>query len=75
MTPSQFRATHTDITTWSSADIESYEHLVEGTDPGIARAAASGMHIVGRHAVGAEVIVDYALRTELPGLPPRPLAA
>jgi hypothetical protein len=67
MTPSQFRSAHPDITTWSVADIESYEHLMEGADLGIARAAASGMQIVGRHAApGTQVVVDCAaaLRTE-----------
>ncbi|MBH1937821.1 hypothetical protein I5Q34_26720 [Streptomyces sp. AV19] len=60
MTPAQFRSRHGDCTAWTLADYESYEHLVEGTDPDIARAAREGRVIIGRRADGDRVVVDLA---------------
>ncbi|MCD9145999.1 hypothetical protein [Streptomyces albireticuli] len=57
----RFRATHGDCTTWGPADYESYEHLVEAADPGIARAVREDLVVVGRHAEGGRVVVDLAL--------------
>lgn len=60
MTPAQFRTAHGDSTAWSSAEFETYEHLVERADPGIARAARDGLVVIGRHADAGRVVVDLA---------------
>ncbi|MBT2406268.1 MULTISPECIES: hypothetical protein [unclassified Streptomyces] len=57
-TPGGLGAQPGDIATWSSADIEGYEHMVEAANPAFARAAATGTFVVGVHAEGSELIVD-----------------
>lgn len=61
MTPAQFRAEHGTCTDWSSADFESYEHLVEEAHPDFARAAHDGLVVVSRRADGGRVVVDLAV--------------
>ncbi len=46
MTPDAFRSAHGDSTTWSAADFEGYEHMLEAASPVYAAAAASGRIIV-----------------------------
>lgn len=65
LTPATFRFEHGDISTWSAADIEGYEHLVEGADPAIATAVETGTFVIGRHAEGNTVVVDVATADEL----------
>lgn len=59
-TPDSYRSAHGDITTWSTADIEGYEHTVEAVTPAYAEAIASGRYVIGRHAQGDQVVVDFA---------------
>ncbi|WP_392900795.1 hypothetical protein [Streptomyces sp. LN699] len=47
-----------DITTWSAADFDGYEHVLEAANPAFAQAAATGTFVIGLHAEGTEVVVD-----------------
>lgn len=67
MTPDAFRSAHGDSTTWSAADFEGYEHMLEAASPVYAAAAASGRIIVGRHAEGSKVVTDLAYRPYMTG--------
>ncbi|CAM5524565.1 MULTISPECIES: hypothetical protein [Streptomyces] len=67
MTPDAFRSAHGDSTTWSAADFEGYEHMLEAASPVYAAAAASDRIIVGRHAEGSKVVADLALRPFMAG--------
>ncbi|MBQ0867391.1 hypothetical protein [Streptomyces sp. RK75] len=58
MTPAQFRSAHGPCTTWSVADIEGYEHLVETASPELSETARTGQLVVGRRATGDRVVVD-----------------
>ncbi|WP_370424320.1 hypothetical protein AB8O64_36830 (plasmid) [Streptomyces sp. QH1-20] len=60
MTPAQFRNQHGDSDTWSAADFESYEHLVEAADPDLTRATRDRLIIIGRHVHGGRVVVGLA---------------
>ncbi len=66
-TPDAFRSAHGDITTWSAADFEGYEHTLEAASPVYAEAAASDRIIIGRHAEGSKVVTDLALRPFMAG--------
>ncbi|WP_438490719.1 hypothetical protein [Streptomyces sp. S186] len=61
MIPTQFRTVHGPCSRWTPADFDAYEHLVEGTDPVLARAACDGLVVTGRHVVDGEVVVSVAL--------------
>ncbi|MFM9812820.1 hypothetical protein ACKI16_30435 [Streptomyces scabiei] len=75
--PDAFRAAHGDITTWSSADIESYEHALEAASPAYQEAVATGLFVLGRHAAGGEVVVELGtaedLAQHIPAGPLQPL--
>ncbi|MGP3990853.1 hypothetical protein [Streptomyces sp. 3N207] len=58
MTPAQFRSTHGPCATWSTADIEGYEHLVEAVSPELAEAGRTGQLVIGRRATNDRVVVD-----------------
>ncbi|WP_432158767.1 hypothetical protein [Streptomyces sp. bgisy153] len=64
-TPEAFRAAHGDVTTWSSADIESYEHALEAASPAYAEAIASGRFVLGRNVAGGEVVVELGTAEDL----------
>jgi DNA-directed RNA polymerase specialized sigma24 family protein len=61
----RFRAERGGSATWSSADIESFENILECADPVIARAVRTGVVVFGRHADGDEVVVDLCTVAEL----------
>ncbi|MFE3933272.1 hypothetical protein ACFXPJ_05590 [Streptomyces goshikiensis] len=54
-TPGGLGAQPGDITTWSAADFDGYEHVLEAANPAFARAAATGTFVIGLHAEGSEV--------------------
>jgi hypothetical protein len=57
----QFLTKHGDFTTWSSADIEAYEHLTECADPAYTYAATEDVRILGRHRDdNGHLVVDFA---------------
>ncbi len=64
-TPDSFRAAHGDITTWSAADFEGYEHTVEAASPAFAEAIATGRFVIGRHAEDGQVVDDLATVEDL----------
>jgi hypothetical protein len=64
-TPDSFRAVHGDVTTWSTAEIEGYQHTVEAASPAFAEAIATNRFILGRHAEGGQVVVDLATAEDL----------
>ncbi|WP_331736940.1 hypothetical protein OG426_55700 (plasmid) [Streptomyces canus] len=64
-TPDSFRAAHGDVTTWSTAEIESYEHTVEAASPAFAEAVATNRFVLGRHFEGGRVVVDLATAEDL----------
>ncbi len=58
LSPAEFREQHGDCQTWTVADMECYEHLVECGDPTIARAVVEGLSVVGCHCEEGQVVVD-----------------
>lgn len=64
-TPDSFRAAHGDVTTWSAAEIEGYEHSVEAASPAFAEAIATKRFVLGRHVEGGQVVVDLATAEDL----------
>ncbi|MGW2826386.1 hypothetical protein ACWC24_36185 [Streptomyces sp. NPDC001443] len=64
-TPDAFRAAHGDVTTWSSADIESYEHALEAASPAYAEAISSGRFVLGRNVAGGEVVIELGTAEDL----------
>jgi hypothetical protein len=64
-TPDAFRAAHGDVTTWSAADFDGYEHTLEVASPAFADAIATGWFVLGRHAEGDKVVVDLATAEDL----------
>ena len=64
-TPDAFRAAHGDVTTWSSADIESYEDALEAASPAYAEAISSGRFVLGRNVAGGEVVVELGTAEDL----------
>lgn len=64
-TPDAFRAAHGDVTTWSAADFDGYEHTLEAASPAFAEAIATGRFVLGRHAEGDQVVVDLATAEDL----------
>ncbi|MEU5836376.1 hypothetical protein ABZ820_22280 [Streptomyces diacarni] len=60
MTPAQFRSTHGPCARWSTADIESYEHLIEVASCQLAEASDAGQLVVGRRAEGDRVVVELS---------------
>jgi hypothetical protein len=64
-TPDAFRDAYGDVTTWSSADIESYEHALEAASPAYAEAIASGRFVLGRNVAGGEVVIELGTAEDL----------
>ncbi|MFE3865982.1 hypothetical protein ACFXPT_37030 [Streptomyces goshikiensis] len=64
-TPGGLGAQPGDITTWSAADFDGYEHVLEAANPAFARAAATGTFVIGLHAEGSEVVVDLGTADDL----------
>jgi hypothetical protein len=64
-TPDSFRTAHGDVTTWSAAEIEGYEHTVEAAFPAFAEAFATNRFVLGRHVEGGQVVVDLATAEDL----------
>ncbi|MGW3148859.1 hypothetical protein ACWDG1_30120 [Streptomyces sp. NPDC001177] len=64
-TPDAFRGGHGDVTTWSSADIESDEHTVEAASPAYQEAVATGRFVLGRRVTGGEVVVELGTAEDL----------
>ncbi|WP_301128637.1 hypothetical protein [Streptomyces cacaoi] len=59
VTPEEFRDSHGPCGGWSSAEIESYEHLVEAGSCHVwSQAARTGRVVLGRHVDGGQVVVD-----------------
>jgi hypothetical protein len=70
ITAAQFRAkqirnSHGDIPAWQPADFDTFEVLADIAHPAYTAAAATGRFILGRHAEGAQVVVDLATADEL----------
>ncbi|KIF72755.1 hypothetical protein QR77_41475 [Streptomyces sp. 150FB] len=64
-TLTEFHVEHGECSTRPSADIETYEHLVEGAHPAIAHAFHTDLVVVGRHAEADQVVVDLRTAEEL----------
>ncbi|GHJ18872.1 hypothetical protein [Streptomyces albus] len=61
MTPAQFRDSHGPCRGWSTAEIESYEHLVEAASSHLWEdAARTGQVVSGRYADGSQVVLGLA---------------
>ncbi|MGA4960257.1 hypothetical protein [Streptomyces lavendulocolor] len=70
ITAAQFRAkqirdSHGDIPAWQPADFDTFEVLADIAHPAYTAAAATGRFVLGRHAEGAQVVVDLATADEL----------